>query len=227
LAAANSLVWGSAGVYVNAAAPPSPSIGDLWFDCTVGELLVYENCTTGTPRWASAADAGYPVLPANTSASPAFVSGSGTNLSPYVTSATTVSSGAVVTIINTVTVIGLAPFQFVTITDLNAYVNGGRFSFSNNVADATGTMVFEIIFTDAPVSPNGTTYTANIRVGNSSAYIRAGISIVDSFYIVSPGTITGNPLIGSTLTYTPGTFNGGAPPVTTSWKWYENTTGTL
>jgi len=227
LAAANSLVWGSAGVYVNAAAPPSPSIGDLWFDCTVGELLVYENCTTGTPRWASAADAGYPVLPANTSASPAFVSGSGTNLSPYVTSATTVSSGAVVTVINTVTVIGLAPFQFVTITDLNAYVNGGRFSFSNNVADATGSLVFEIIFTDAPVSPNGTTYTANIRVGNRSAYIRAGISIVDSFYIVSPGTITGNPLIGSTLTYTPGTFNGGAPPITTSWKWYENTTGTL
>ena len=227
LSTSNALVWGSAGVYVNAVAPPSPSIGDLWFDCTVGELLVYENCTSGTPRWASAADAGYPVLPANTSASPAFASGSGTNLSPYVTSATTVSSGAVVTVINVVTVIGLAPFQFVTITDLNAYVNGGRFSFSNNVADATGSLTFEIIFTDAPVSPNGTTYTANIRVGNRSAYINAGISIVDSFYIVSPGTVTGNPLIGSTLTYTPGTYNGGAPPITTSWKWYENTTGTL
>jgi len=227
LSTSNALVWGSAGVYVNAVAPSSPSIGDLWFDCTVGELLVYENCTSGTPRWASAADAGYPVLPANTSASPAFASGSGTNLNPYVTSATTVSSGAVVTVINTVTVIGLAPFQFVTITDLNAYVNGGRFSFSNNVADATGSLTFEIIFTDAPVSPNGTTYTANIRVGNRSAYINAGISIVDSFYIVSPGTITGNPLIGSTLTYTPGTYNGGAPPITTSWKWYENTTGTL
>ena len=223
----NLLEWTNGGVFVSGTAPLNPEIGDLWFDCTVGELLVYENCTTGAPRWASASDAGYPVLPANTSASPAFASGSGTNLSPYITSATTVSSGAVVTIVNTVTVIGLAPFQFVTITDLNAYVNGGRFSFSNNVADATGTMVFEIIFTDAPVSPNGTTYTANIRVGNRSAYINAGVSIVDSFYIVSPGTVTGNPLIGSTLTYTPGTYNGGAPPITTSWKWYENTTGTL
>jgi len=222
----NTLLWSNGGVYVSATAPLNPEIGDLWFDCTAGQLLVYEACTSGTPKW-SGSGAGLPVLPGNSSASPAFASGSGTLLSPYVTSATTASSGSAVTVLNVVTVNGLAPFQFVPIVDLNAYVNGGRFSFTNNVANASGVLTFEIVFTDSPVSPNATSYTANIKVGNSSIYINAGVSIVDSFFIISPGTITGSPLIGSTLTYTPGTYNGGAPPVTTSWKWYENTTGTL
>jgi len=222
----NTLLWTNGGVFVSPTAPLNPEIGDLWFDCTAGQLLVYEACTSGTPKW-SGSGAGLPVLPGNSSASPAFASGSGTLLSPYVTSATTASSGSAVTVLNVVTVNGLAPFQLVPIVDLNAYVNGGRFSFTNNVANSSGVLTFEIVFTDSPVSPNGSTYTANIKVGNSSIYINAGISIVDSFFIVSPGRITGSPLIGSTLTYTPGTFNGGAPPVTTSWKWYENTTGTL
>jgi len=222
----NTLTWTNGGVFVSATAPVNPEIGDLWFDCTVGQLLVYEACTSGAPKWTSGSE-GFPVIPGNSSASPAFVSGSGTLLSPYVCSATTVSSGSAVTVLNVVTITGLAPFQFVNIVDLNAYVNGGRFSFTNNVANASGILTFEIVFTDSPLSPNATTYTANIKVGNNSIYIRSTINIVDAFFIVSPGTITGSPLVGQTLTYTPGTYNGGAPPVTTSWKWYENTTGTV
>jgi hypothetical protein len=220
----NALEWTNGGVFVSGSAPLNPEIGDLWFNCNVGELLVYESCTTGAPQW-SGSSIGLPILPGNTSASPGFVSGSGTLVDPYICTATVASSGGVAQILQTVQVNDLAPFQFVQIVDLNAATNGGRFSFTNNVANSSGILTFDIIFTDNPPSATGATYTANIRVGSSSAYVRAGVSVTNAFIITSPGSISGNTEVGSTLTYNVGSTTGGAPPIATSWVWKNDPAG--
>jgi hypothetical protein len=217
MGAGNSLVWSNGGVFVSGSAPLNPEIGDLWFDCTTGQLLVYEACTTGAPKWTSGSE-GLPALPGNTTASPAFASRSGTLADPYICTASSASTGGAV-FINRVTVSDLAPFQFVPIIDLNAVVNGGRFTFSNNVADASGILQFDIIFTDSPASPIGATYTCAVKIGYGSVYIDATVSLTDVLVISSPGTISGSGIIGSPLTYATGTAAGGVAPYSYTWTW--------
>ena len=213
----DNLTWTNGGVFVSGSAPLNPAIGDLWFNCTVGELLVYEACTSGSPKWTSGA-AGLPVDPTNTSASPAFVSGSGTINNPYICVASSASIGGTV-VVNRVTVTDLAPFQFVQVVDLNAVVNGGRFSVSNNVANASGILVFDLLFTDSPTSTVGTTYTCALKVGTGSVYINTPVTMTDVYVLNSPGTISGVPQVSLPLTYTPGTAAGGAPPYVYTWVW--------
>ncbi len=217
MGAGNALTWTNGGVFVSGSAPLNPEIGDLWFDCTTGQLLVYEACTSGAPKWTSGSE-GLPVLPGDTTASPAFVSGSGTLLDPYICSASSASvSGTIV--VNRVTITDLAPFQFVPIIDLNAVVNGGRFSVSNNVANASGILIFDLLFNDSPTSTVGTVYTCALKVGYGSVYINAPVTLTDVFVLNSPGSISGGTQIGQTLTYTVGTAAGGALPYTPSWVW--------
>jgi hypothetical protein len=213
----NNLEWTNGGVFVSGTAPTNPEIGDLWFDCTTGQLLVYEACTSGNPKWTSGSE-GLPIIPGNTSASPAFVSGSGTLNDPYICAVSSASvSGTIV--VNRITVTDLAPFQFVSIIDLDAVVNGGRFSASNNVANASGILVFDLLFNDSPTSTVGTTYTCALKVGYGSVYIDAPVTLTDVFVLNNPGTISGTPQVSLPLTYTPGTAAGGAPPYTPSWVW--------
>jgi len=221
----NLLEWTNGGVFVSPTAPVNPEIGDLWFDCTVGELLVYEACTSGAPKWTGGA-AGLPVSPANTSASPAFASGSGTLASPYICTASSASIGGIV-VVNRVTVTDLAPFQFVQIVDLNGVVNGGRFSASNNVANASGILVFDILFNDSPTSPVGTIYTCALKIGIGTVYVNAPVTLTDVFSLNSPGSISGSGLIGSALTYTTGTAAGGAAPYVYTWVWKKFSDNTV
>jgi hypothetical protein len=204
-------------VFVSPSAPLNPEIGDLWFDCTTGQLLVYEACTSGTPKWTSGSE-GLPVIPGDTTASPAFASGSGTLADPYICTASSASTGGAI-VVNRVTITDLAPLQFVPIIDLNAVANGGRFTATNNVANASGILIFDILFNDNPISPLGTTYTAAFKVGYGSVYINAPVTLTDSLTLVSPGSISGGTQVGNTLTYTVGTAAGGAPPYTYSWVW--------
>lgn len=213
----NNLEWTNGGVFVSGSAPLNPEIGDLWFDCSTGQLLVYEDCTSGSPKWTSGSE-GLPVLPGDTSAVPPFVSGSGTLADPYICSASSASvSGTIV--VNRVTVTDLAPFQFVPIIDLNAVVNGGRFSVSNNVANVSGILIFDLLFNDSPTSGVGVTYTCALKLGYGSVYIDAPVTMTDVFVLNSPGSISGVAQVGLPLTYTPGTAAGGAPPYTPSWVW--------
>ena len=207
--------------------PPSPvDEGELWYDCSTGTLKVYQNCTTPN-GWTSTAQAGLNPQPGNTSALPAFSSGNGTQGTPYVSSVTTVGSGGSTFVVNVVTITGLAAFQYVPIVDLNAVANGGRFGFSNYYANAAGTLIFQTIFNDAPASPSGTNYTANIKVGNASVYVTAVVNVVSALTLNSPGSISGLPNVGVTLTYTTGTASGGSSPYTYTWKWKDSTGAVL
>jgi hypothetical protein len=187
---------------------------------------VFQNCVS-PGGWTNVAQPGLPVLPANTSAAPPFTGGNGTQATPYDCTVTTTTSGSSILIVNTVTITGLAPFQFVPIQDLNAATNGGRFSFTNNYADSTGTLVFSTVFRDLPPSASGTSFTANVKVGSGTAFINAVVNIVAALVLASPGSIAGTPNVGETLTYTTGTATGGTAPITYGWVWKDSTGATL
>jgi hypothetical protein len=217
--AAGALSWATAGVIVDSSAPTSPTEGMLWFDCSTGTLNTYESCTTGFGQWTPASQPGLPVIPASTLLSPPAASGSGTLADPYIFSTTTVGAGSGGVIVTSATITGLAPNQYVPIVDLSAAVNGGRFTASNYYANGLGTLQFDLIFTDNPVSPPSTTYTANIRVGYSSVYINAPVNVTAALVINNPGTITGTPQPNEDLTYNVGSASGGTPTYTYSWDW--------
>ena len=214
---------GFAVVTVQSQPAPTPAdVGELWFDCTTGTLNVYQNCVgTPSPNWFNVAQPGLPVLPSNTSAAPAFTGGNGTQATPYDCTVTTAGVGTSVFVINVVTIVGLAPFQFVPIVDLNAVTNGGRFSFTNNYADASGSLTFQTAFTDQPSSPPSTSYTAAIKVGYGTVYVDAIVNVVTAL-TVTGGTITGPAYSGNQLTYTPGTPSGGSSPYTLAYQWLRN-----
>lgn len=218
------LTWadakGFAVVTVQPQPAPSPTDeGELWFDCTTGTLKIYQTCVA-PGGWTDVNQSGLPVDPAQTTSSVPWT-GTGTTGDPYVMSVTTVGSGSSVFVVNTVTVAGLAPFQYVPIVDLNAVANGGRFSFSNYYANAAGTLTFQTIFTDQPASPPTTTYTANIRVGYATAYINAVVNIVTPLALTQ-GVISGTPTVNTAVSYTPGTPSGGLTPYTTAYQWFAD-----
>jgi hypothetical protein len=224
---AGNLTWAAASgfavVTVQSGAPSPADVGELWFDCATGTLNVYQNCVgTPSPNWFNVAQPGLPVLPANTIAAPPFTGGNGTLATPYDCTVTTAAAGSSVFVVNTVTITGLAPFQFVPIVDLNAVTNGGRFTFSNNYADISGNLVFQTIFKDQPASPPATSYTAAIKVGYGSVYIDAIVNVVTPV-TVTGGTITGPSYENQQLTYTPGVPSGGSTPYAPlAYQWFAD-----
>ena len=214
-------VQGFAVVSVQSGAPSPADIGELWFDCDTGTLNVYQNCVgTPSPNWFNVAQPGFPVDPANTSSDVAWT-GSGTQASPYQMTVTTTGSGSAVQILNTVTITGLAPFQYVPIVDLNAVANGGRFSFTNYYADGGGQLVFNTVFTDLPASLPGVTYNAAIKVGYGTVYIDAQVSVTAALALPA-GTITGTPTVGTLVAYTPGVATGGSGGYTYTYEWFRD-----
>ena len=209
-------------VTISNAAPTPPDLGELWFDCTTGSLKVYQSCVgSPTPNWFDVGQPGVPVDPALTNAAPAFTGGNGTIGTPYQCTVTTAGVGTTVYVVNTVTITGLSPFQYVPIADLNAFTNGGRFTFSNNYANAGGVLVFQTIFNDSPSSTPGSTFTANIKVGYGSAYIDAIVNVVTPLSLPQ-GTITGTPTVGTAVPYTPATAVGGTGGYSYTYQWFAD-----
>ena len=166
----NIILIGSADdeVVISTTAPTGASLfeGVLWYNTTSNFLQVYNGST-----WDPVQFTGNEITTGNTSFAGVngAPSGSGTIGSPYGITAT-VSSGET-TLVDTVTITGLQAGQLVSITDTNSAANGGRIWVNNNIANASGTLIFNIYCTDLPASANGTTYTPNLKIGNSSVYI--------------------------------------------------------
>jgi hypothetical protein len=223
--ASGNLTWadaaGFAVVTVSNFQPAPPQEGELWFDCTTGTLKIYQTCVA-PGGWTATDQSGLPALPGNVTATPPFTGGSGTLASPFDCTVTTTGAGTTTYVINSVKIVGFVPFQYVPIVDLDAFANGGRFSFSNYYADAAGELFFQTIFTDAPASPSGTSYTAAIKVGYGTVYIDAVVNVVAAL-VVTGGTITGPAYVGQQLTYTPGVPSGGQTPYgSPTIKWFAN-----
>ena len=97
-------------------------------------------------------------------------SGAGTQASPFILTAVTVSNpGDTVQTIEVFSISGAPPngILYVTFTDNQ----GGRFQDKVVVADAAGVIpAFQLTFTDNPASTTGTVYTGKVRFGTASVY---------------------------------------------------------
>jgi len=166
--------------FASTTAPANPLIGQLWYDKnSPAQLKVWD----GT-AWRAASLSEDLVDPANTTIVPAPSSGTGILADPYIITDTAVSGDRI--LVASVTVSSLSPGSVISIVDLNGGANGGRFEFTNNVVDGAGNLVFDIYLNDNPASAGGTIYTANIKIGTSSAYIDITITMVASFPVTVP-----------------------------------------
>ena len=206
-------------------APIDPRLGQLWFDYDTNLTYVYQD-RGSVLSW-------YPVyrgvepLPTYCTADPAFSNGDGSLENPFSLGSVTSRNGNTVLFPTTVTISGLAPFQYVPILDLNEFDNNYRFQVTNNFADGEGVLTFKVKFTDYPQTPPGTAYSAKFRIGfDEPFYVSTAIGITFPVSIQSVGSITGSPVVGQVLTYSGGLATGGTPPYNYTWSWKLETGGT-
>lgn len=212
---------------ISESAPVSPKVGQLWYDTTHRLLKIYENSDEQESAvWTPVSQGVDPEAAAATS-EPAFVGGEGTAESPFAINDLSILSGNFVRSEETITVSGLAPYQYVPITDLSSELNGNRFSASSYFSDGEGNLTFRILFSDFPTSESGITYSADIEVGFGSFRIRSTVGILEPLVLQSAGTISGTPRVGEVLTFNPGTALGGKAPYTYSWVWKKASNGDI
>ena len=121
-------------------------------------------------------------------------SGAGTQASPFILTAVTVSNpGDTVQTIEVFSISGAPPngILYVTFTDNQ----GGRFQDKVVVADAAGVIpAFQLTFTDNPASTTGTVYTGKVRFGTASVYCSWAVNQQSKSTIFkSAGGATGAP----------------------------------
>jgi hypothetical protein len=161
--------------FASTTAPANPLIGQLWYDKnSPTQLKVWDGV-----QWKPAYLMEDLVDPANTTIVPAPSSGTGILADPYIITDTAVSGDR--TLVASVTVSSLSPGSIISIVDLNAGVNGGRFEFTNNVVDGAGNLVFDIYLNDQPPSAGATVYNASIKIGTTSAYIDITVTMSVNF----------------------------------------------
>ena len=112
-----------------------------------------------------------PILPANITFSPVHSGGDGSVGNPFIIPAGNSVTGVVGANCFILTLTGLSAGYSVPLSDNNALANGGRFTFSNYVANASGTLITAVLFNDSPPSTAGTSFTLDLRIGTT---IRVG-----------------------------------------------------
>lgn len=108
-----------------------------------------------------------PILPANCTFSPASSSGDGSAGTPFTIPAGNTASGVIGVNCFILTLTGLSAGYSVPLSDNNALANGGRFTFSNYVANASGTLITAVLFNDSPSSTAGASFTLDLRIGTT------------------------------------------------------------
>ena len=165
--------------------------------------------------------------PSNITASPAFVSGTGTQADPFVvTSAAVPFSGGTAESAQEITLTGTAG-DFVIFTDNSVSASGDRFSGQvvGNV-DSGGTFKFKLKYEDTPgTTVNNTTYNGLVQIGTAHFSFTVVQSNLTALTQASGPSIAGTLGVGSVLTCTPGTATGGTGTITYATKWQRSFTG--
>ena len=199
----------------------SPPTVNVWDPAANGGAGGWEE-SSGTPRPIAPA-------PADVSASPAFVSGTGTQADPFVlTPVTVANAGGTALSSQSLTIKGKVG-GIVSFVDLAAGANGARFTQAAGVVGAAGTWSGNLSYLDTPNSTVDASYTANLKVG--TVYFRWVISQktappVPSLVQATATTVAGNAEVGAVLTAAPGTATGGTAPITYATKWQVSADGT-
>ena len=125
--------------------------------------------------------------PENTASRPNFVSGSGTKNDPFVLKPAHVENfGDSVTSKESITISKLDPDTLVTITDMAASTNRGRFNMDSILVEGSsdekgsGSIVFQLSFDDNVTEDDVSgVYTGQIRVGSASVYLMWEVTVGD------------------------------------------------
>ena len=125
--------------------------------------------------------------PENTTSRPQFVKGSGTKSDPFVLRPAHVENfGDSVASKESITISKLDPDTLVTITDLAASTNRGRFNMDSIIVEGnaeekgTGSVVFNLMFDDNVTEDDVSgVYTGQIRVGSASGFLQWEVTVGD------------------------------------------------
>ena len=165
--------------------------------------------------------------PSNITASPAFVSGTGTQADPFVvTSAAVPFSGGTAESAQEITLTGTAG-DFVIFTDNSVSASGNRFSGQDvgNI-NSGGTFKFKLKYEDTPgTTVNNTTYNGLVQIGTAHFSFTVVQSNLTALSQSAASTIAGTVGVGNVLTCTPGTATGGTGTITYATQWQRSFTG--
>ena len=165
--------------------------------------------------------------PSDISASPAFVSGTGTQADPFVVTSTAVPfSGGTAESAQEITLTGTAG-DFVIFTDNSVTASGDRFSGQDvgNV-NSGGTFKFKLKYEDTPgTTVNNTTYNGLVQIGTAHFSFTVVQSNLTALSESSATTIAGTGGVGNVFTCTPGTATGGTGTITYATRWQRSFTG--
>jgi hypothetical protein len=197
----------------------TPPVINVWDPTANGGAGGWEEAAGGVPK---------PIVPtpADVSAAPAFVSGTGTQADPFVlTPVTVASAGGAVTSAQTLTIRGKVG-GIVSFTDSSATTNGARFAQAGGTVGAGGTWSGQLSYLDTPNTRADTTYTANLKIG--TVYFRWVVTqqTLPPLVQATGTTVAGAAEVGAALTATPGTATGGTAPITYATKWQVSADGT-
>tara|TARA_R100000005_G_C4969461_1_gene182967 strand:- start:10 stop:1125 length:1116 start_codon:yes stop_codon:yes gene_type:complete len=199
--------------------------GEICFATDLGRLYVKQGSIIEAVSATTNADP----APGDVTASPAFVSGTGTQSDPYIiTNGAVPFSGGTLESSQEITLNATAG-DIVVLTDNSASGSGTRFANQDvGIVNSAGKFTFKLKYTDSPgTTTNNTTYTGDLQIGTT--YF-SWVVVQSNFTQLSEATATTVSTsglgVGDTATATEGTVTGGTSPYTYSTRWQRSFNGT-
>ena len=199
--------------------------GEICFATDLGRLYVKQGSVIEAVSATTNADP----APGDVTASPAFVSGTGTQSDPYViTNGAAAFSGGTLESSQEITLNATAG-DIVVLTDNSGSGSGTRFANQDvGIVNSAGKFTFKLKYSDSPgTTTNNTTYTGDLQIGTT--YF-SWVVVQSNFTQLSEATATtvstGGLGVGDTVTATEGTVTGGTSPYTYSTRWQRSFNGT-
>lgn len=199
--------------------------GEICFATDLGRLYVKQGSIIEAVSATTNADP----APGDVTASPAFVSGTGTQSDPYIiTNGAVPFSGGTLESSQEITLNATAG-DIVVLTDNSASGSGTRFANQDvGIVNSAGKFTFKLKYSDSPgTTTNNTTYTGDLQIGTT--YF-SWVVVQSNFTQLSEATATTVSTsglgVGDTATATEGTVTGGTSPYTYSTRWQRSFNGT-
>lgn len=150
---------------------PDITDGTIWVDTSKSPpaLNVWDPAAnSGAGGWQETGGGGSKPInptPADVSASPAFVGGTGTQADPFILTPETVgNAGGTASSLQTLTIHGRVG-GLVDFTDSSSGANGARFVQSTSSIGSSGAWVGKLHYLDTPGSTTAATYMGNLQIG--------------------------------------------------------------
>ena len=199
--------------------------GEICYATDLERLYVKQG---GTIKAVSATTNAAPA-PGDVTASPAFVSGTGTQSDPYIiTNGAVAFSGGTLESTQEITLDATAG-DIVVLTDNSGSGSGTRFANQDvGIVNSAGKFTFKLKYIDSPgTTTNNTTYTGDLQIGTTYFSWVVVQSNLTNLSESSATTISFDSLaVGGTGTAVPGALTGGTSPYSYTTRWQRSFTGT-